>query len=59
MTSSLSTVDGSVAQATCPDEIQHKSITGVTHRLTPLVSVGSEEGREGRGYYIYTRLFEN
>jgi collagen type IV alpha-3-binding protein len=38
VTSSLSTVDGSVPQASCPEEIQHRSITGVTHRLTPLMS---------------------
>ena len=38
----------SVPEASCPEDITHKSLTGITHRLSPLVRVEKEgEEREG------------
>lgn len=29
--------DSAVPEAACPEEIQHRSITGITHRMTPVI----------------------
>ena len=35
-------------EASCPEEIQHKSITGISHSMSPLVSSGEGGGEGGR-----------
>ena len=41
-----------VPEASCPEDIQHRSITGITHRMTPLVRGSTRGGGMVRPVFV-------